>query len=186
VSFGQYRAMPLDPASILSNASAVIGAVGGTVGIISGIAVFARRRIRLVVTVSRNSDAHDSWHTINVANRSDLAVSYQDFALGWFVMTPLGRLYLNWAYSPEEETDVGTLPPHGTQTFRIDDERWSLALPPERRADAYLRMYIHLPSIGRGAWLPVRMSTWKDDSLRERLLRRFYAPIRPRSPDSLP
>lgn len=178
--------MPLDLASILTSAPAVIGAVGGTVGIISGVAVFARRRLRLVVTVTRNNDAHDSWHTINIANRSDLAVSYRDFALGWFIMTPLGRLYLNWAYCPEEETDVGTLAPHGTQTFRIDDEHWSLAMPPERRDKAYLRMYIHLPSRGRGAWLPVRMSTWKEDGPRERLLRRLYIPRRPSDFDGLP
>jgi hypothetical protein len=166
--------MSLDLAIIVANAPAIIGAVGGTVGIISGMAVFARRRLRLVVTVFHNNDAHESWHTVNIANRSDLAVSYRDFALGWFIMTPLGRLYLNWAYCPEEETNVATLAPHGTDTFRIDDEHWSLPMAKERRDSAYLRAYLHLPSRGRGVWAQVRMSTWKEGSLRERLLRRMY------------
>lgn len=166
--------MPLTLATVLANAPSIIGAVGGSVGIVSGLAVFARRRLRLVATVTRNNDAHDAWHTVHITNRSDLSVTYRDFALSWFIMTPLGRHRLNWAYCPEEETDVGTVAPHGTVTFRIDDEWWSLAQPPERRESAYLRLYLHLPARGRGVWLPVRMSRWSDDTRRERLLNRWY------------
>jgi len=172
--------------TVLSNAPSIIGAVGGTIGIISGIAVFARRRLRLMVTVTRNNDAHDSWHTINIANRSDVALSYQGFALGWFIFTPLGRLSLNWAYCPEEETNVGTLQPHGTDTFRISDEDWSLAVPKERRKSVYLRAYLRLPSRGRGVWLPVRMSRWREGGLREHLLRRLYVKRQPSDFDELP
>jgi hypothetical protein len=171
--------VPLDFAPIVANAAAIIGAVGGTVGIISGIAVFARRRLRLIVTVTANNDAHESWHTVTIANRSDLALSYRDFGLGWFIMTPLGRLRLNWAYSPDEETNVSTLPPQGTDTFRIDDEYWSHAVAKELRESAYLRAYLHLPSRGRGVWLPVRVTTWEEGSLRERLLQRMYVKREP-------
>lgn len=171
--------MPLDLAGIIANAPAIIGAVGGTVGIISGVAVFARRRLRLVVTVTVNNDAHDSWHTINIANGSDLAVSYRDCALGWFIMTPLGRFYLNWAYCPDEETKLSTLPPHGAETFTISDEHWSLPTAKEHRESAYLRAYLYLPSRGRGVWVRVHRSTWKEGSLRERLLRRVYVKRQP-------
>ena len=177
--------MRLDLATIAANAPSIIGAVGGTIGIISGIAVFARRRLRLVITATRNNDADESWHTINIANRSDLAVSYRDFALGWFIMTPLGRLYLNWAYCPVEETNVYTLQPHGTETFRISEEHWSLPVAKEHRDGAYLRAYLFLPSRGRGVWVGVRMSTWKEGSLRERLLKRIYVKRHPSDLDGL-
>jgi hypothetical protein len=178
--------MPFDLATIITSVPSVVGAIGGTVGVISGIAVFARRRIRLVISVARNNDAHDAWHTVTIANRSELSVSYRDFALGWFIMTPLGRLHLNWAYSPEEETSVQTIAPQATETFRIDDEDWSLPIPADRAASAYLRLYFHLPSRGRGVWLPVRMTAWKDGGMRERLLRRLYVPRRPSDFDGLP
>lgn len=177
--------MPLDLATIANHAPSIIGAVGGTVGIISGIAIFARRRLRLVITVTHNNDAHDSWHTINVANRSDLAVAYRDFALGWFIMTPIGRLYLGWAYCPEDETNLSTLPPHGTDTFTISDEHWSLPMAKERRDSAYLRAYFHLPSRGRGVWVRVRMSKWREGSLRERFLRHLYLKRQPSDLDGL-
>lgn len=163
-----------EAAAAVKSLPSFVGLVGGTVGIISGVAVFARRRLRIVVTVTRNNDAHFAWHTINIANRSDLTLSYRDFAMAWFVWTPLGRLRLNWAYCPEDETDVKMLAPHGTDTFRLDDEVWSLAMPKERRESAFLRIYLHLPSRGRGVWLPVRMTKWRDDSLRTRLLKRLY------------
>jgi hypothetical protein len=53
--------MPVDLATVSVNLPSIIGAAGGTVGIISGIAVFVRRRLRLVATVARNNDAHEAW-----------------------------------------------------------------------------------------------------------------------------
>lgn len=161
-------------AFLAENAPSIIGAIGGTIGIISGIAVFLRRRLRLVASITHNNDAHHSWVTINISNRSDLAVPYRDVALAWFIRTPLGRLRLNWAYMPEDETDVRTLEPHGATSMRIDDERWSRAQPIERQSRAYLRMYIYLPSRGRAAWVPVRQTKWTEETLRERLLNRLY------------
>lgn len=169
--------MPLDLTTIRLDVPAIgglIGIVGGGIGIFSGVAEFLRRRRRLVVTMTENNDAHDSWRTVTIANRSDLAVDYRDLALAWHIPTPFGRLRLNWAYLPEDETAVVTIPPHGTKTVRIDDEHWS---PPTRHAGrgvARLRALLHLPSRGRGTWLPVRATTWSDDSWRERLLRKWY------------
>ena len=75
-------------------------------GIISGLAVFARRRLRLIVIVTQNNDAHRSWHTITIANRSDLSLSFRGFVLSWFITTPLGRIELNRAYTPEDDPDL--------------------------------------------------------------------------------
>lgn len=157
-----------------ANAPSIIGAIGGTVGIISGIAVFMRRRLQLVTSITHNNDAHHSWVTINISNGSDLALPYRDVALAWYMWTPLGRLRLNWAYMPEDETDVQTLAPHGATSLRIDEEWWDLALPIEKRHRAYLRMYIYLPSKGRAAWVPVRQTKWTEETLRERILNRLY------------
>lgn len=170
-------------AVLVANAPSIIGTVGGTVGIISGIAVFMRRRLRLVASITHNNDAHHSWVTINLSNRSDLAVPYRDVALAWYIRSPLGRLRLNWAYMPEDETDVQTLAPHGATSLRIDEEWWSLARPMERRHRAYLRMYIYLPSRGRAAWVPVRQTKWTEETLRERILNRAY---RVNQPTKLP
>lgn len=170
-------------AFVISNAPSVIGAVGGTVGIISGIAVFMRRRLRLVASITHNNDAHYSWVTINISNGSDLALPYRDVALAWYMLTPLGRLRLNWAYMREDETDVQTLAPHSATSLRIDDEGWNLALPLEKRHRAYLRMYIYLPSRGRAAWVPVQRTKWTEETLRERLLNRVY---RVNQPTKLP
>ena len=168
--------------TFLSSLPSIIGAVGGTVGIISGIAVFLRRRLRLVASITHNNDAHHSWVTINISNGSDLALPYRDVALAWYMWTPLGRLRLNWAYMPEDETNVQTLPPHGATSLRIDDEWWSLALPMEKRHRAFLRMYIYLPSKGRAAWVPVRCTKWTEETLRERFLNRVYRVNQPTKP----
>lgn len=178
--------MPVDLATASLNLPSIIGAIGGIVGIISGIAVFARRRLRLVATVARNNDAHEAWWTVTIANRSDLSVSYHDFALGWFIRTPIGRLHLNWAYSPEDETDVRTIAPHGTETLRIGEEHWFPPMPTKHGERAYLRMYLHVPARGGGVWLPVRRSEWSDYSPRERLLRRLYVKKQPSDFDGLP
>jgi hypothetical protein len=171
--------MPFDLAPIAADAPSIIGAVGGVLGIISSVAVFARRRPRLVVSISENYGDRQSWHTVSIANRSDLATSYRDFALGWFIMTPLGRLHLDWALRPEEETNVFTLPPQGIVSFRISGESWTLPEPKERRQSAYLRAYIYLPSRSRSVWLPVHMVAWREGNRRERLLRRLYGRSRP-------
>jgi hypothetical protein len=113
-------------------------------------------------------------------------VSYRDFALGWFIRTPMGRLHLNWAYNPEDETDVCTIAPHGTETLRIGEEHWSPPMPTKHGESAYLRMYLHVPARGRGVWLPVRRSEWSDYSPRERLLRRLYVKKQPSGFDGLP
>ena len=165
--------------TFLSSLPSIIGAVGGTVGIISGIAVFARRRLRLVASMTHNNDAHNSWVTINISNRSDLAVPHRDVALAWFLWTPLGRLRLNWAFMPEDEMDVQTLPPHGARSMRIDEEWWNPAKPLELREKAFLRMYIYLPSRGRAAWVPVRRTKWTEETLRERFLKRLYGVNQP-------
>lgn len=158
----------------LANLPAIIGTVGGAIGIITGLSVFARRRLQIIITITQNNDAHHSWYTINIANRSDLSISYRDLAISWFITTPLGRRQLNWAYCPEDETNVKSLQPHNADTMRVDDEWWSLASPKEQRPHAYLRAYLHLPSKGRGVWLPVRKTTWSGDSLRERMIDRIY------------
>ena len=168
--------------TFLSSLPSIIGAVGGTLGIISGIAVFLRRRLRLVASITHNNDAHHSWVTINISNGSDLALPYRDVALAWYMWTPLGRLRLNWAYMPEDETNVQTLPPHGATSLRIDDEWCSLALPMEKRHRAFLRMYIYLPSKGRAAWVPVRRTKWTEETLRERFLNRAYRVNQPTKP----
>lgn len=172
--------------ALIENAPSIIGAIGGAVGIISGIAVFTRRRLRLVASMTHNNDAHHSWVTINISNRSDLAVPHRDVALAWFLWTPLGRLRLNWAFMPEDETDVQTLPPHGARSMRIDDEWWNPAKPSERREKAFLRMYIYLPSRGRAAWVPVRQTKWTEETLRERFLNRLYGVNQPVKLGSLP
>jgi hypothetical protein len=166
--------MPIDLPTSLAAAPNIIGAVGGTVGIATGVAVFLRRRLRLRVAIVRNSDAHETWHTVNIADKSDLAIAYTDFALGWHVMTPFGRLFLGWAYSPEEERPISTIAPHSTATLKVYDQSWEQAWPPERRANAYLRLYLNIPSRGRGVWLPVHENKWNEYSLRERVLRRMY------------
>lgn len=173
-------------ASVLANAPAVIGFVGGIIGIISGAAVFARRRVRLVVTVSQGNDEREHWRTITIANKSDLSLSYQDFAMGWFIMTPLGRYRLNFAYSPEEETEIIVLMPHETRRIRIRDFGWDDPWPARYKARAYLRMHLHLPSRGRSVWVPVRNSDWKDASWRDRLLRRTYIGRRKQDPFPVP
>jgi hypothetical protein len=171
--------MTLALATIIANAPDIIGAVGGSVGIVSGVAFFVRRRLRLVVTVTQNNDMHSAWHTITVANRSDLAVSFNGFALSWFITTPLGRLELNRAYEPQDEGEGVTVAPHGVCSFRIDDhgtgdDIWNEAKPARIRTSAYLRMYMIIPARGGGRWLPVKRSTWQDDTWRERLLSRWY------------
>ena len=170
-------------AFMFSNGPSIIGAVGGMVGIISGIAVFMRRRLRLVASITHNNDAHHSWVTINISNGSDLALPYRDVALAWYMRTFLGRLRLNWAYMPEDETDVQTLAPHSAVSLRIDDEWWNLASPMEKRHKAYLRMYIYLPSKGQAVWVPVRRTNWTEETLRERFLNWIY---RVNQPTKLP
>lgn len=155
----------------------IIGVVGGFVGIISGIAVFARRRLHVVVTATVNNDADGAWHTIVIGNKSDLALSYGDFALSWFVVTPLGRLRLNWAYLPHDERKATKLAPHGADTIHIRDDDWDEALPKKLREKAYLRMYLNLPTRGRGVWIRVHASSWTDESMRGRLLTRLYNPV---------
>lgn len=172
--------------ALINNAPSIIGAIGGTVGIISGIAVFTRRRLRLVASMTHNNDAHHSWVTINISNRSDLAVPHRDVALAWFIWTPLGRLRLNWAFMPEDESDVQTLPPHGARSMQIDDEWWSAANPLKRREKAFLRMYIYLPSRGRAAWVPVRQTKWTEETRRERFLNHLYGVNQPVKPAPLP
>lgn len=152
----------------------LVGIAGGSIGAISGIAAFARRRLSVVVTVTENNDQHSAWHTVTIANRSDLALSFRDLALAWHIATPLGRLRLNWAYLPDDETKVCIVPPHGSHSMIVSDEEWSLALPRSRRKSARLRALLHLPTRGRGVWLPVRETTWVDETFRERLLGRMY------------
>jgi hypothetical protein len=173
-------------AAVLANLPAIMGTVGGAIGIITGISVFARRRLRLTITITQNNDANHSWHTINIANRSDLSISYRDVAISWFITTPLGRRRLNWAYCPEDETDVKSLQPHTANTMRVDDEWWSVATPNKQQSRAYLRAYLHLPSKGRGVWLPVCKTTWSDDSWREKLIDRIYKVNQPNANWPLP
>lgn len=174
--------MPADLTMLIANIPTVgggVGIVGGTIGAIAGIAGFARRRLRLVVTVTRNNDAHSSWHTVTIANRSDLALTLNSFVLSWFILTPLGRLELNRAYEPEDEPAPIPLAPHGVASFTImddgpGDDIWHEAQPFSKRPIAYLRMYVVIPARGGGRWLPVLQSKWRDASLRERLLSRWY------------
>jgi hypothetical protein len=178
-------------AAIIANAPSVIGAVGGSIGIISGLAVFARRRLRLIVTVTQNNDAHRSWHTITIANRSDLSLSFRGFVLSWFITTPLGRLELNRAYTPEDDPHLVAIAPHGVYSFNIDDDGpgddvWSEAQPARIRPSAKLRMYIVIPARGGGCWLPVRWSKWRDASPRERFLNRWYKVNQPTGLGALP
>lgn len=183
--------MSVTLATIIANVPSIIGAIGGSVGIISGLAVFARRRLRLVVTVAQNNDAHHSWHTITIANRSDLALTIHGFVLSWFIMTPLGRLELNRAYQPDDEPPLSTIAPHGVYSFNIyddgpGDDLWAEALPVSMRAKAKLRMYLMVPARGGGFWLPVRRSRWREDSLRVRFLNRLYKVNQPTGLAGLP
>lgn len=174
--------MPFDLASIAANIptmGSVVGIVGGTIGAIAGIAGFVRRKLKLVVTVTQNNDAHSSWHTVTIANRSDLALTLSGFILSWFIMTPVGRLELNRAYEPVDEQPPTALAPHSAVSFTISDDGpgddvWREAQPFGKRSTAYLRMYVVIPALGGGRWLPVLQSTWRDASLRERWLSRWY------------
>ena len=69
-----------------------------------------------------NNDAHSSWHTVTIANRSDLALTLSGFVLSWFIMTPIGRLELNRAYEPDDEQPPTALAPHGVASFTISDD----------------------------------------------------------------
>ena len=151
-----------------------IGVIGGFVGIFSGVAVFARRRVRLLIRVTQNNDAHNCRHTITISNRSDLAVSYRDVAIAWFITTPLGRRRITWAYCPEDETKMHSLAPHAADEIRISDEFWSLAKPRERQKNAFMRATLFLSSKGGNIWLPVGETTWADDTWRDRLIDRLY------------
>ena len=174
--------MSFDLTHLIANIPTVggaVGIVGGTIGAVAGIAGFARRRLRLVATVTQNNDAHRSWHTVTIANRSDLALTLNGFLLSWFIMTPLGRLELNRAYEPEDEQPPMALAPHGVASFTISDDGpgdyvWHEAQPFSKWPNAYLRMYVVIPARGGGCWLPVLQSKWHDDSLRDRLLSRWY------------
>jgi hypothetical protein len=174
--------MPLDLASIAANIPTIggaVGIVGGTIGAIAGVAGFARRKLRLVVTVTQNNDAHNSWHIVTIANRSDLALTLSGFILSWFITTPVGRLELNRAYEPEEDHPPTALAPHSAVSFTISDDGpgddvWREVQPLGKRPTAYLRMYVVIPALGGGRWFPVLQSTWRDASLRERWLSRWY------------
>lgn len=151
-----------------------VGIIGGTIGAISGIAGFSRRRTKLSATLTENADGHSEWYTIAISNRSDLSFSYQSCAVAWFIATPLGEHRLNWAYSPDYEADITTIAAHGVSRLRVGEQDWSLAQPKERRGTAFLRIYLETPARGGGFWLRVRDKHWPDDSLRERFLNQLY------------
>ena len=179
--------MPFDLTLLIANIPTVggaVGIVGGTIGAVAGIAGFVRRRLRLVATVTQNNDAHSSWHTVTIANRSDLALTLNGFVLSWFILTPLGRLELNRAYEPEDGQSPMALAPHGVASFTISDDGpgddvWHEAQPFGKWPNAYLRMYVVIPARGGGRWLPVLQSKWHDASIRERLLSRWYGVNQP-------
>ncbi|MDQ0839522.1 hypothetical protein [Sphingomonas faeni] len=153
--------MPLTLANIIAHGPSIIGAVGGSVGIVSGLAVFARRRLRLIVGVTQTNDQRRSWHTITIANRSDLSLSFRGLVLSWFITTPLGRLELNRAYQPDNERELVAIAPHGVYSFDIyddgpGDDVWAEAQPAHVRGRATLRIYIVIPALGGGCWRSVR------------------------------
>lgn len=160
--------------AIGSQVASLIGPIGGTIGIATGLSSYFRRRQRLKVSLTYNSDEFHEWLTLTIANSSDLALTYKDTAIGWFILTPFGYKQLNWAYQPEDEVKPVTIAPHGVATLTFSDDDWNVAVPKKYRSNAVPRLYLFIPATGRGIWLKVLRTRWPDDSWRERLINYLY------------